>query len=103
MGEVVMFRPRKSLPSDSELNATLDQIVDVMDRERQRRDVVYGVEEASPDLQRILGLYPMFRLTHVQRARRCCFCGHRIAPLELHFVRSGSYVCQSGTCMEPPK
>lgn len=36
-----------------------------------------------------------------KQARRCLFCDHRIEPLELHFLKDGSYICQSGTRMDP--
>jgi hypothetical protein len=101
MGDVVMFRPRKAWKLDPEREALLDRQLDSMDREARRRAVVYGDGDGAPEWQRVLSLYPMFRLTHAKRARRCLHCDHRIAPLELHFVNSGAYICQLG-CMDRP-
>lgn len=103
MGDVIMFQPRAPKSLDIEVKAQLERMTDAMEREARRRALVYGEDNASPELERVLRLYPMFRLTHAKRGRRCLYCDHRIAPLELHFVHTGSFVCQSGTCMDAPK
>lgn len=100
MGDVIMFRSRASRRLGSETVKVLKQIAGKMAREAQRRVLVYAAGKTSPELLRILALYPMFRLTHANRVRSCFFCGHRIAPLELHFVSEATYICQSGTCMD---
>jgi hypothetical protein len=99
MGDVIMFRPRAPKELDAETEALLQEFSDLYEREARRRFLVYG-EGDSPELERILALYPMFRLTHAKRARRCVYCDSRIAPMELHFVLTGSYICQSGTCTQ---
>ena len=100
MGDVIMFRPRAPQQLDPELERLLKRTGDAIERESARRLRVYGRDDVvSPELQRVLAMYPMFRLTHASRPRRCLFCDRRIAPLELHFVSEGSYICQSGTCM----
>jgi hypothetical protein len=99
MGDVVIFQPRGSKAAlDPQTQKFVDQTCNAMQREAQRRASVYVGDDVTPELLRIVRMYPTFRLTHARRARRCLFCGHRIAPLELHFVHSGSYICQSGTC-----
>ncbi len=101
MGDVIYFPPRG--PSENpELRKFWDQINAKVDREAQRRVRVYATEPITADLVRILALYPMFRLTHAKKARRCFFCRARIEPGALHFVQDGSYICQSGTCMDRP-
>lgn len=101
MGDVIMFRPRVSKPKlNPEAQVILRRMHTGMGREATRRATVYGSGDVTPGLLRVLALYPMFRLTHAKRARRCLYCGHRIEPLELHFVHAGAYVCQSGACMD---
>ena len=101
MGETLVLHRRASRPLDPEVEVQLERIADPCERERTRRVLVYGGDDVvTPGLRRILGLYPMFKLTHAKRARRCLFCTRHIAPLELHFVYGSSYVCQSGTCMD---
>lgn len=99
MGDVIRFRPRKSSGLDPETRAMVRSILSAMDREAKRRIRMYGDSVETADALRVLSLYPMFRLTHSKRIRRCTICEHRIQPLELHFVKDGGYVCQSGTCM----
>lgn len=99
MGDVIMFRPpRAPQQLDAEVDAQVKHLVNAMKRESVRRSLIYGRDD-FPGLQRVLNMYPMFRLTHANRPHRCLFCDHRIAPFELHFVMDGSHVCQSGTCM----
>lgn len=97
MGDVIMFRPREV---HSEAKALLESIADDMEKEAGRRQLIYGTDDPSPDLLRVLWLYPMLRLIHTKKARRCIYCEHRIAPLELHFVHDGAHICQSGICMD---
>jgi hypothetical protein len=99
MGDVIMFRSRASQPLDADVEAVVGKMKDAMQRERRRRELVYGGEETTHELERIIGLYPMFQLTHATVMRRCLFCEHPIAPMELHFATEGGYVCQSGLCM----
>lgn len=97
-----MFRPRVSGPQgwDAETQELVRRLSAGTNREAQRRVQIYGAGDVTSELLRILGLYPMFRLSHAKKARRCLYCNHRIAPLELHFVHCGSYIRQSGTCMD---
>jgi hypothetical protein len=76
----------------------------LMDREAAKRLALYAVEiPPSAELLRVLAMYPMFRLTHAKRARHCGWCDYRIKPFELHFVKDGMYVCQSGCMDRAPK
>jgi hypothetical protein len=97
MGDVLRFRPRGSRP---EIMKAVDSLCKSMDREAERRLAIYGEMTPSAALLHVFALYPMFRLTHAKKARSCCFCGRRIEPYELHFVKERSYLCQSGTCMD---
>jgi hypothetical protein len=104
MGDVVMFQRPPPRGPGPEVLAAMEAHCASMDRELRRRVLVYGASvtvDGWEQWARVIGLYPMFRLTHARRGRRCLHCDHRIAPLELHFVKDGSYVCQSG-CMEKP-
>lgn len=84
--------------------------IDAITKERHRRLERYGelIDAATgktmqlPD--RLLGLLPLFRMTHSQRARKCFECGERIPRYEIHFVLDGDYVCQRN-CMDkrPPQ
>ena len=82
--------------------------LDAIAKERHRRlerygeliGAVTGEPMRLPD--RLLGLLPLFRMTHSQRARKCLECGESIPPYEIHFVMDGSYVCQRD-CMRGPE
>ena len=99
MGDVIKFRPRRAA-LDPEVMKIASAFLKAQDREATRRLARYGNLESSAELLRIFALYPMFRLTHANRARHCLYCDHRIEPFELHFVKDGSFVCQSGICID---
>jgi hypothetical protein len=98
MGDVIKFRARLSVQLDPEVQWLVKSTFRGTEREAMRRRVVYGAD-APAEIERLIGLYPMFRLTHAKRSRRCLYCNRKIEPLELHHVHDGSHVCQSGTCM----
>ena len=99
MGKLIAFGPLDRSMSRRDLAAEIDRTA-VADREAVRRMKVYGCWNASAELLRILALYPEFRLTHAEKARRCVGCGASIAPRALHFVHAGSYLCQRGMCLD---
>lgn len=95
MGNVIRF------PRPGELHPLAQRAIErrfrAEDCEAQRRVRVYAAGTVTGSLLRILAMYPWMRLTHAKRARWCADCHARIEPGELLFVKSGVYVCQSGT------
>jgi hypothetical protein len=82
MGDVIMFRPRRDVRQlDAELEAEMERILDANERESRRRTLVYAQDDGSHELNRILGLYPMFRLIH--RAARTAFREGRLIYLSV--------------------
>ena len=98
MGDVIR------LPRPGELHPLAQRAIERLfraeDCEAQRRVRVYAAVTVTGSLLRILARYPWMRLTHARRVRWCAERRARIEPGELHFVKSGVYVCQSGTYLD---
>lgn len=99
MGDVIHFPQPQPAELHPLARRAIERMLHAEDREARRRVCVYAAGKVTASLLRILALYPWMRLTHAKRARRCVECGALIQPGELHFVFQGSYMCQSGMCV----